>query len=231
MADDAESSSMPRRPEPELMDLPEEAEAYASADFSEVHGLFVQKILEVAGPSERVDAIDLGAGPCEIPIRVALTRPGWRIVAVDGSEAMLALAKERITEAGVGERLTLLRADATRTGLPAGTFDVVFSNSILHHVADPLALWREVCRLGRPGAIVALRDLRRPATERDARRLVDLHAFGATDLLKEEFHRSLLAAYTPDEVRAQLKDAGLGSLTVHVVSDRHLDVVGQLPSS
>ena len=59
--------------------------------------------------------------------------------------------------------------------------------------------------------------------------LVAEHAGDESALLQEEFYRSLLAAYRPDEVRAQLAEAGLANLEVAAVSDRHLDVWGQAP--
>ena len=50
-------------------------------------------------------------------------------------------------------------------------------------------------------------------------------------MLKRDFHQSLLAAYTPDEVRAQLATAGLDQLKVEAVSDRHLIVWGRIGRS
>ena len=45
-----------------------------------------------------------------------------------------------------------------------------------------------------------------------------------------DFFNSLLAAYRPDEIRAQLLAVGLGDrLQIDVVSDRHLIVWGNVP--
>jgi hypothetical protein len=59
-----------------------------------------------------------------------------------------------------------------------------------------------------------------------ARRVVELYAESESKLLQEEFYRSLLAAFRPDEVRQQLDEAGLPALTVQPVTDRHFDVFG-----
>jgi hypothetical protein len=48
------------------------------------------------------------------------------------------------------------------------------------------------------------------------------------ELMRRDFANSLRAAYRPDEIRNQLVAAGLGSLTLDVVSDRHLIVWGRL---
>ncbi len=218
---------MPRQCEPELMDDPAEAQAYARADFHEVNQAFVERLLQLTPDLPAARAIDMGTGPADIPMRLLRHRPAWQIVAVDASAAMLDLARPALERAGLANRLQLLKADAKATGLPAGSFDVVFSNSILHHLADPAMLWAEIRRLGRPGALVFLRDLARPRNEKLARELVHHYAMHESPLLQQEFRRSLLAAFTPGEVRQQLEQAGL-ALKVEMVTDRHLDVFGRL---
>ena len=74
-----------------------------------------------------------------------------------------------------------------------------------------------------------LRDLARPENPEAARAIVERHSGDESALLQEEFYRSLLASYAPDELRVQLSRAQLGSLRVEMASDRHLDVFGRLP--
>ena len=71
--------------------------------------------------------------------------------------------------------------------------------------------------------------LARPPSEDAARKIVRTYAGGESRLLQEEFHRSLLSAYTPAEVRKQLIEAGLDFLRVEMASDRHLDAHGFVP--
>jgi ubiquinone/menaquinone biosynthesis C-methylase UbiE len=210
------------------MDDPAEAQAYGRADFAAVNAAFVDRLLELAGPAEALTAVDLGTGPGDIPLRLARRRPGWTITAVDAAEAMIEIARAAAAREGGAERVQFVVADAKATGLAGGAFDVVFSNSILHHITDTAALWAEVRRLGRPGALVFFRDLARPASEPAARAIVDTYAGAESAVLQEEYYRSLLSAYEPPEVRRQLADAGLRGLHVAMVSDRHLDVWGRL---
>jgi 2-polyprenyl-3-methyl-5-hydroxy-6-metoxy-1,4-benzoquinol methylase len=223
---DAAQSSLNREPEPELMDIQAEADAYAQADFSEVNEAFVQRLLELAGDRPTASCIDLGCGPADIPIRLAKGRPGWRIVAVDASAPMLEAARETARAEGVADRIDFVRADACSPGL-ADDLDVVMSNSILHHVADPALFWRRVAELAAGGALVFLRDLFRPPDLDELQRLVVEHSGKESPLCREEFRRSLLAAYTPEEIRAQLAAAGLEGLAVAAVTDRHVDVWGR----
>jgi len=219
---------IPRQPEPEVMDDRAEAEAYALADFAEVNQAFVERLLALVGPRERAVAVDLGTGPADIPVRLVQARPGWHVVAVDASGSMLALARRTIRRARASRAVRLVLADAKAAPFRAGTFDVVFSNSILHHITRVDRFWAEVKRLARPGAAVFLRDLARPANVEAARRIVRQYASDESKLLQEEFYRSLLSAYTPDEVRTQLDRVGLTTLHVEKVTDRHLDVFGRL---
>jgi len=211
------------------MDVPEEADAYARADFDDVNQAFVDRLLEFVGPLETAHAVDLGTGPADIPIRVARARPGWRIVAVDASPAMLEIARGAIGRAGLAHAVEPTLADAKDSRLPDHAFDVVFSNSILHHINDTDRFWDAARRIGRPGAWAFLRDLYRPATSDAARRIVRRYSGEESELLQEEFYRSLMAAYTPDEIRAQLARAGLDALEVSLVTDRHVDITGRLP--
>jgi ubiquinone/menaquinone biosynthesis C-methylase UbiE len=217
---------MDRKAEPELMEGFDEVDAYVRADFAMVNQAFATRLVELAGPREHAKCIDLGAGPADIPIRVARLRPEWTIVAVDGSAPMLDAAARAIRAAKLDRAIELVLADAKETKLSPCGFDIVFSNSILHHVSSPYAFWKEVSRLAKPGGLIFIRDLARPESETAARALVEKHAGGETALLKEEFYQSLLSAYTQAEVEAQLKAAGLIALKVTMSSDRHLDVFG-----
>ncbi len=220
---------MPRQPEPEYMDEAAEAEAYALSDFSEVNRAFVERLLELLGACGRVEAVDLGTGPGDIPIHVCLARPGWHVVAVDASAAMLSIAGKVAQEANLIDHIELIQADARETGLAQHRFDVLFSNSMLHHIDDTAAFWKELKRLAKPDATMFLRDLARPASPADARRIVEVYGQVGPELMRTEFYRSLLSSYTPEEVRTQLAEAKLGCLEVEMVTDRHMDIFGTLP--
>ncbi len=216
---------MDRVLEPERMDIPERADAYARTDFSNVNAAFVARLTELAGSHGACRAIDLGTGPGEVPRRLAALRPEWRIVAADASMPMLRHA--RAADVSSAGRAAILCADAKQLPFGDASFDIVFSNSLLHHLPDPLPFWREVRRLARTRAVVLVRDLVRPAEPRDAQHLVDTYARDEHTLLREDFYNSFLAAFTLEEIREQVCEAGL-NLTVKQVTDRHVDVYGKV---
>src|SRR5690606_5113430 len=88
------AATMQRIPEPELMLDPNQARAYAEADFSEPHTQFVAQLLERVGPlPAQGRALDLGCGSGDVTLRVARALPGWRLLGLDASPAMLKLAR------------------------------------------------------------------------------------------------------------------------------------------
>lgn len=221
--------SLPRLPEPELMDEPAQARAYSEADFSEAHDRFVAHIGRRFGPLSG-EALDLGCGPADPTVRLALANPAITIVGVDAGPMMLTLAKERIERAGLSGRIRLEQRHVPDSRLGRQRFDAVVSNSLLHHLRDPKALWRTIGQCVRPRGVVAVMDLLRPVDVATVDRLVASHLGEAPDELRADFRNSLLAAYRLDEVEAQLAAAGLRWLEVEQLSDRHLFVGGRVPS-
>ncbi len=221
---------MRRTPEPaELMDGAEQARAYAEADFSASNRLFVDLFgaLHPSGFAGR--AVDLGCGPGDIPLRFLRRYPNASVDGVDGAQPMLDLARQLAGAIpDLAQRLRWVLDVLPSTRLEAGGYDAVLSNSLLHHLADPQDLWRAVRHCGRAGAAVLVMDLARPDDEGGVEHVLAQHAVGAAPALLEDFRNSLHAAYTLDEVRAQLAAAGLDHLAVAMVSDRHLAVSGFL---
>lgn len=218
---------MKRIPEPELMDTQEQAEAYAGADFSAPHDRFVALFKEsFPGFRPRGEILDLGCGPGDICIRLARAFPACRIHGVDGSPAMLRAGRALLRKApDVRRRIKL--EHGLLPGHPLGrTFSVITSNSLLHHLHDPMVLWQAILKTARKGARIFVVDLKRARDPAHARELTRRYAAGAPPALKRDFHNSLFAAFTPDEIRAQLRRTGLGELRVSVVSDRHVMIQG-----
>lgn len=217
---------MERVPEPELMDEPEQARAYAHADFSEPHQAFVGHFARCFAHHHPWRALDLGCGAADISIRFARAYPHCELTGVDGAPAMLALGREAVARAGLGDRVQLRLARLPEGALPRRAFDTVISNSLLHHLHDPRVLWRAVTQYTAPQAAVFIMDLRRPDTREQAARLVKQYAGAEPPVLQRDFFNSLLAAFRPEEVAAQLEQAGLVHFKVEALDDRHVIVHG-----
>ncbi len=221
---------MKRRPEPELMEEPEQALAYAQADFSESNTLFIKLLAELKpGPLDGARALDLGCGPADIVCRFLRAYPNATCDAVDGSNAMLDQARATLERVpGLAPRCRLLLECLPSPALAQGQYDLVLSNSLLHQLHNPQVLWQTVRETARPGALVLVMDLMRPASAGWAEALVATYTANEPELLRTDFRNSLFAAFEPKEVEDQLQEAGLSELQVGVVSDRHLAVCGRL---
>ena len=222
---------MKRVPEPELMLAEEQARAYAAADFQEPHDRFVALLQEKfpeLPPSGH--ALDLGCGPGDISRRFARAYAAWAVDGIDGSPAMLKIGQRQIIQAGLSARIRLHQRVLPTDWAPQRTASLIFSNSLLHHLHDPLVLWNSIQQWGEKGANVLVMDLMRPPSREEATALVDQYAAGEPEVLRTDFFNSLLAAYRPDEIRTQLRCAGLDHLQLEVVSDRHFIVWGSMDS-
>lgn len=226
---------MDRIPEPELMDDASQALAYAEADFSSSDQACVVRFLQlIPEPGARI--VDLGCGPGNLTFPIAELLPAAEVVGIDGAAAMLAIASQRQREVGAAaERVRFLQLDladgALARPLLAGSFSAVVSNSVLHHLHDPQVFWTAIRRLGAPGAWIYVRDLRRPETAEALEMLVARETVGAPAILLRDYRASLYAAFRPQEVEQQLREAGLTGFRVEPLEDRYLEVWGQLTAS
>ncbi len=219
---------MDRILEPELMEDEAQGEAYAQADFSGPNMQFLDLFAaKFPNFSARGRVLDLGCGPADILVRFVRRYPGCQCVGVDGSEAMLAPGRRVIEQKSLSHCISL-HCQCLPLAVSTQCFQAILSNSLLHHLHQPRVLWQTVADCAAPGASILIMDLFRPRSQDAARRIVTTYAGNESPILQEDFYNSLLAAFRVEEVRAQLRQAGL-DLRCEEVSDRHLAVWGILP--
>ena len=219
---------MQRIPEEELMEDPAQALAYTEADFSATHGARVAIFrslfpsLDLAGP-----VLDLGCGSGDVLLRFARAFPSTRFVGVDGSAPMLQLAQRAIdAEPALRDRVQVRYGIIPNCALPDQPWQLLMSHSLLHQLHEPRVLWRTISDCAGSGCAVFVADLRRPASELEAHRMVEATSAHEPEILQRDFFNSLCAAFEPDEVRAQLAYAGLAHLQVHTHDPFHLTISG-----
>jgi SAM-dependent methyltransferase len=224
---------MRRIPEPEIMDDPAQALAYAQADFSASHGARVPMFRKLfAQLALRGPVLDLGCGSGDVLLRFAREFPAAHFVGIDGSRPMLALAQSAIdAEPALHDRVRVRYGIIPQCELPQEPWCLIMSHSLLHQLHEPQVLWRTVAGCADSagdGCAVFIADLRRPPSEADARRLVEAGSKNEPEILQRDFYNSLCAAFEPDEVRHQLAAAGLRQLRVTTQEPYHLSISGLL---
>lgn len=203
--------------------------AYANADFHEPHNRFIQ-LCQARFPGETFagPVLDLGCGPGDIMFRFATAYPAAHVVGIDGSAVMLDYGRQALLKCPeLLGRIEFVYGCLPNTPLPSLAYRAIISNSLLHHLPYPEVLWQTICQYAQPSCAIYIMDLLRPETETEARRTVDENAAGEPEVLRRDFYNSLLAAFSLEEVQAQLQAAGLNYLALEQVSERHWLVHGR----
>ena len=206
--------------EPEIMDTQLDAREYAVIDRTGANAAFAD-ILARELNFRGGELADLGSGACDLPVALCRRIKGARITAVEMSPAMLRMASRKIALHGFSSRIRLLRADAKATNLPGGSFDFVTCNNLVHHIARPGSIFREIARLCRPGGGFFIKDLSRPRTLAELNEQVGACAATDTPRQRELLRSSLRAALRPEEIAVYAKRAGLTGFKLSAAGGRH----------
>ena len=216
--------------ESELMEDVSQVKAYAEADFNAPHNDFIHELQAfINNPDFNGTALDLGCGPGDISFRFAKAFPSARLHALDGSEAMLNYAKAALTP-DLSEQISFIKGLLPDVILPQSSYEIIFSNSLLHHLPDPQVLWQTIKKYAKPKSVVFVMDLLRPSSIEEAQEMVKQYVANEPEVLKQDFYNSLLAAFSMKEINSQLAQADL-NLDIMQVSDRHVLISGVIPDS
>jgi len=215
-----------RKPEPEVMGDADEVEAYASAAaqayLDAIDNTLVDQVVALGRTSGWL--LDIGTGPGGIPLKIAARLPKLQVVGVDYSVNMILAAQRAAAGQELARRVHFVVGDGNRLAFPDACFDLVLSNSVLHHFQNPVALMNEMTRVARPDGIVLLRDLRRPG-----RLIFPLHVgwYGRhySGLMKKLYVDSVHAAYTGEELGELLRQSALANARVFFHQRTHLGFI------
>lgn len=154
---------------------------------------------EVGARAGTLHVVDLGCGVGASLTYLAGQLP-LRGTGITLSPAQAALARQRIADAKLGDRVVCLEGDYTSLPPEVPTADAAFAIESFVHAPDPDRFFVECARLLRPGGVLIIcDDCRRPTTS----------AAGAAAI--ERFCRGwhVNTLLTPDELRARAAAAGL----------------------
>ncbi len=106
--------------------------------------------------------LDVATGTAAVAIDLA-TRTGCRVTGLDQSPEMLAAGRERVSRAGLAERVQLVEGSAEALPFGDATFDALTVTYLLRYVDDPAVQVRELARVVRPGGPLASLEFAVPA--------------------------------------------------------------------
>lgn len=105
-----------------------------------------------------LSVLDVGCGPGTITVDLARRVAPGHVVGLDASAEVIGKAHELAVLEGV-TNVEFVVGDAYATGFDDDSFDIVHTHQTLHHVADPVAVLRELRRVAKPGGVVAAREV------------------------------------------------------------------------
>ena len=210
---------MDRVLEPEVMDTWTEATAYDAMDFESVNTAFAADAIALDPDAVRI--LDVGTGTARIPILMCQQRPQYLITGIDLAQSMLIIGQRNVEQAGLIQRIRLERVDSKRMPYPDLEFDMLVSNSLVHHLPDPLSFFGEIKRLIKPGGAILIRDLIRPENDRIVNELVAKIGVKYDAHQQQLFSDSLKAALTLAEVQDLIDRVGLKQVKLSQSSDLH----------
>jgi ubiquinone/menaquinone biosynthesis C-methylase UbiE len=205
--------------EPEVMDTWLEATAYDEMDFQSVNTAFAADAIEL--DPHAVKILDAGTGTARIPILMCQQRPQYLFTGVDLAQSMLIIGQRNVESAQLTQRIRLERVDSKRMPYPDLEYDMVISNSLVHHLPEPLSFFQEVKRLVKPDGAILIRDLIRPESDREIDNLVSQLGEEYDPRQQELFRDSLKAALTLTEVQSLLDRVNIPNVTLDRSSNLH----------
>jgi SAM-dependent methyltransferase len=117
-----------------------------------------RRLLLHAGLKPGMHVADFGCGVGAVTrVLAEMVGPTGSVTGIDANGAQIEQAARHCWCAGL-ENAEFRTVDACKTGLPAHSFDLVYSRFLLLHLPDPAACLREMQRLLKPGGILLVED-------------------------------------------------------------------------
>lgn len=183
------------------------------------------------GKTSALDMLIAGCGTGQVAIGSVQKHEGAQALAIDLSLTSLCYARRK-TPAELASRIDYAQADILKLGSIDRNFDVIDACGVLHHMADPLAGWRILLSLLRPGGLMHLAfysDVGRGDVAA-ARMFIAERKFGATPHDIRRCRQELLATplasvtrftdfFTTSECRDLLFHVHEARVTIPVIKD------------
>lgn len=143
--------------------------------------------------------LDVGAGSGYFSLSIAEKLRTGKVICLDLSEEMLQSLEQKAEKKGLRDRIQILKAEASSSGLEDESVDLVFSNFAFHEFSNPETVLSEIFRVLKPSGCVIITDFKRGT-------LIG-NLIGA-------FHREVHGPFSVNELNTLLAEVGLSSVKI-----------------
>jgi SAM-dependent methyltransferase len=206
---------MIRIPEPILMTQVDQCRSFSNSNREYVRNLFIESLTSRCQLQGTI--LNLGCGPCDFDIALCKTNSKINIISVDGSSAMIDIARKKIKNYPIKLVCDVFNNINYQS-------DITISSLTLHHQLNPIDFWESIKANTKHNGYVFVMDMIRPESYDQIATIINQLAATEDDIFKTDFKNSLAASFTLDEIKDQLRDANL-NLVVEVVGKLEMIVL------
>jgi ubiquinone/menaquinone biosynthesis C-methylase UbiE len=152
--------------------------------------------------------LDVGTNAGLIALKIVWQNENLVAMGLDTSGPLVERARATAAAWDIKDRAVFQVGDPRQMRFKSAYFDLVVSDCSLHRFDDIVDVLREIRRVLKPKGALLIRDYSRPNRLKMIGRIQE-HAARLGDAMRPQVEQALQAAYTTDEVRRAVEEAGL----------------------
>ncbi|MFX1275493.1 MAG: class I SAM-dependent methyltransferase [Promethearchaeota archaeon] len=173
---------------------------------------FVDFIISILNLKDHSKVLEIGPGPAWISIILIKKNPTIHLTGLEISKDMIRIAEQNIKDERVENNITFVLGNAKDMSIfESKSFDAVISHDSLHHWVEPLKIFNEIARVLKNDGVLCIGDGRRDIGL-GAKTIFNIAKLFISKQMSYYWKTSIMASYTPDELREMLNQTDLKGL-------------------
>jgi ubiquinone/menaquinone biosynthesis C-methylase UbiE len=157
--------------------------------------------------------LDAGTRAGLIALKIAWRNENLVAMGLDTVGPLVERARETAAAWELNDRAVFQVGDPRHMRFKSGYFDLIVSDCSLHRFDNVVAVLKEMGRVLKPKGALLIRDYSRPNRIKMIGK-IQQHAARLGDAMRPQLEQSIQAAYTPDEIRSAIAEAGVSGITI-----------------